>query len=50
MKKLSAVLAIILAFDMRALLSALLMVLSTTAWADFQFSPATATAAPRFYF
>ena len=25
------------------------MVLSTTAWADFQFSPATATAAPRFY-
>jgi hypothetical protein len=35
---------------MRALLSALLMVLSTTAWADFQFLPATATAAPRFYF
>ena len=35
---------------MRALVSALLMVLPTTAWADFQFLPATATAAPRFYF
>ena len=35
---------------MRALVLALLMVLPTTAWADFQFLPATATAAPRFYF
>ncbi len=31
------------------LLAALLMVLPTFAWADFQFLPATATAAPRFY-
>jgi ClpP class serine protease len=35
---------------MRTLLSALLMVLPTIAWADFRFLPATGTAGPRFYF